>query len=358
MGILIRATNEDNKLISDSRMQFITIDFFNLVKKLVELIQKHEVLKKELAERKRLIKKEEVNLQTLIEEQKQIDKEIKGFLDSKTHGYESLLESLDFKNLSHIDAKLSLLMNKLTFSNPKFSQTIIKLRCNSRRIETISDRLPDMDDEIKTYKILLGIEYKKVDWKKITANQISFLTVFENVRCEQLGAILKQIVLKNYEFEKSLVRMLHNVCVRQLDNNKCRDSIIVINEIEFLVGLSNKIYDFVFDLISRKVLISETIELLFRLNQILEQLNCYTKYRLNKDKSLNILPSVEKIKYVSELKKREVNREYWPTIFYKKKLQAYNFDSQMVCNIADEISGYLKSVENKDEAVEKTYILY
>ena len=304
MGILIKKSEKSSNLVFNDKIDFISEEFFQMLKLIVELKYKLDNLEKTL-------------------EQKQIDSETKKAINSKEEIFKNSNEKMNVNIILEANNNLNKLTGRLRMLDNKMLVISNNLRYNAKMLLRLSCEKEELKEKIKTLKALFKEEIKKINWNKINNTSIYLSSLFENVKNERLKQLLKKIIRKNIELEKLIVKLIFKTSNRLINNDKSQKLPSMVNEIDILISTNEKIYEFIFNLISKNNLSLEVIKLLKQLDNLLDHIEVYAKTSLCKDKTLDISSAIKGIKDISELRRKTIIKSCRPAIFNKKKLEDY-----------------------------------
>lgn len=356
MSIIINTEEQATLAHVVSCSQFVSWELYSTLNYLIESVEKRNHTKSCLTSSKQKQQEKTALLLACIKEQQQIDEQLKSLLGTKNTYYGPFLEDFETntRDLSISNTQLHNLTEKLTLLNLKTVSLAKAAKRYSVSSVEYDNKLRSEDVKIEFWRQQLEQEYNKVNWHNIGLD-IKIPYAFEKIRNGQVNQLLQRLARKNIEFEKSIVQLIQKTSHNLLVTNKIDKNISTVKQINIYVDVNNKIYDFISDLINRNEFLPETMELLQQLEKLIYYVTMSAKANLHKDKSINLSGAVKTIKFETELRSKEISQQYRPAVFYKKRLESYNLDFEVVYQIINDINLLLESMKHHSEAIPKTY---
>jgi len=204
-------------------------------------------------------------------------------------------------------------------------------------------------------KSLINLEYQNVDWSKIKHSKFILSQSFEKIENNDIKLLLKQIVKKNYELEKTMVQLFYKLYNKTLKNNKCQKLYELINRTILLNSIINKVYEFTSKVVSNTDFVYETGILLQQMIKLLDILETYSLNILNEEKIFDVSNTIRNVKNVSELNNKIVQKNYRPIVLFKNRLNNYNLSYNILNIMIDEIEKYVMPISADEKVVQKIY---
>lgn len=348
MGILIRKKDEKSKLGSSVPDLYINMDLLTKIEELSLLIQRTNYLDEQLIEIEQDKEKSSSNLDNLINEQTKLNSEIKKVLDKKVEFYKNAKDSLNINGILEINKEYYILLKSQQAIDDKIGKIVMELKKHTKSLDRYIEEKNTINIQIADLRKLIDTEYQNIDCVSIKNSKIITSSTLEKIKDKKNKELIKHIIKKNYELEKIIVQMFNKFYKKITTNPKFSKQYEVLNKIKLLMNINDKIYYFMFHLISSNNLEAETSELLHQTIKLLDTIENYSLHILN-DESKKVILNLLNIKSILEINKVNVFNNYQPAFFFKAKLENYKTSNNILMDILNNSSLYLKALSESEE---------
>ena len=357
MGILIKGQSDLTNLILNTGTDFlIETVFLNSLENFFIFSKRINELNKSLEQKSNSMRNLQAQFEQLKAEQLETDKKIKELIDLKKKLYGGTIETFGSYNFKKYNEQINSLLQEQAFNSAKISQILLAFKRYNKITEGLKKEIELFKDKIDLTKQFIDIEYSKLDFGAAESARLVLSDNLEKMQDERIKHLLKDIVRNNFELEKLMIKLINKIYNDIQKNSKYQKLCVLLEQIEVLVRINEKVYILIDELSISNELTEETSELLRLLLQLLEQVYKYVDYSLYKQKTLNISVSIKMIKDASTLVNKNVIKGFKPMFLYKKRIEKYSSRFKVINDIIMEVEQYLTPGLNQEVENQKVYL--
>lgn len=328
--------------------------FLSLLKELNNLHKKRQDLEENTKEicflkDEALMKKCE-----LIKKQKEIHKEICVLLSQKEEIYDETIFNFDKKINSKLSEKIDVLVNHQKSNDFKISQLYLKIKLLEKNIEDNNTQKSIIDNNISICTKEFFKEYIKINWNEFNGlKQTDFN--FDKIKDNELKKVLMEITKKNIEFEKIIVSIIYKYSNQIIKNEDIKNLNFLINNIEPLIEMKNRVYALIYKIILIKHIKKQTTKVLELLFLLMNNICNISKHMINNkniDKKLDdIFDIIEKLKLDNEV----LLKKHHNIFISKEQVEFLNESYDTLDKIMELTDSYLLNFTENDNIKHKVY---